>query len=91
MGFPDDFVFYTEETNTDIIQALAQGVPAPFVKYITGEISEALNGNRALINNDQGLVNFQHHTKGLHKTYTYDEMKLMTGLDVDKSFDKLEQ
>ncbi|MDF2534863.1 MAG: hypothetical protein K0R18_1022, partial [Bacillales bacterium] len=92
MGYPDDFVFYPEETNVDIIQTIAQGVPAPFVQYATNEIKEALSGNRTLINIPEGVVNFQHHTHGLYKTFTLAEMYEMTELDSDKkTFNKLEQ
>lgn len=91
MGYPDDFVFYPEETSVDIIQTIAQGVPAPFIEYITSEIREAINGNRDMINVPGGLVNFQYQTRGLHKTYTYEEMKSMKSLDSDSSFLKLEK
>jgi Site-specific DNA methylase len=92
MGFPDDFIFYPDECETEIIQTLAQGVPASFIEYITSEISSAIKGERKLIDNSENkILNFQHHTKEKYHAYTKEEMYEMTQLEVDKFFEVLEQ
>lgn len=92
MGYPDDFEFFPNECQTPIVQCIAQGVPAPFVKYITGEIMEALNGNRTIIKNSEDkTLNFQHHTHKKYKAFTHNELKNMKLLDSDKTFEKLEK
>ena len=38
---------------TDIIQCIAQGVPANFVEYIANEVKEALDGNREFVEDSE--------------------------------------
>lgn len=92
MGYPMDFKFYPEECKTDIIQCIAQGVPAPFVKYVTSEIKEFLSGNRdyAKDSNDKALC-FQHHTHKKYKCFSLEEINEMKELESDKTFEKLEK
>ena len=42
MGYPDDFIFY-EGSGVSIIQAVAQGVPVNFIRYISKEIQKQFN------------------------------------------------
>lgn len=100
MGYPDDFVFYPEETDVDIVQTLAQGVPAPLIEYIASEIKEAINGNREMIQGSHlKTLCFQHHSKGKWNTFTMEELYSLSekndkgkveGLEVDKTFSDLE-
>lgn len=93
MGFPDDFIFYPEEGETEIIQTLAQGVPAGFIEYISGEIKAAINGDRKMIQGSESKVLcFQHHNKEMFQTFTEAEMNEMTELEADKkTFEILDQ
>jgi len=92
MGYPDSFQFFPETCKTPIIQCIAQGVPANFVAYIAGEISEVLNGNRDLLSDSEDKVfSFQNHNHKLYKTYTLEDLEGMTELNTDKTFDKLEK
>lgn len=85
MNYPDDFILY-EGGETPIIQCLAQGVPANFVKYIAGEIKEALAGNRELLDDSEDkILSFQHHTKMKRDIYTQEEIDNLKELDVDKN------
>lgn len=100
MGYPDDFIFEPEKSETEIIQALAQGVPAPFIEYISSEIKEAISGNRRMIIGSRHKeLCFQHHSKGKYNTFTMEELKSLVepndkgkveGLEVDKTFSDLE-
>lgn len=90
MGFPDDFKLETNECETDIMQCLAQGVPAGFIQYITGEIREALNGERTLIDGTEDKsLNFQHHTHEVYKSFSLEELREMKELESDKTFNDL--
>lgn len=86
MGYPDDFIFSTDGCKTPIIQCIAQGVPANFMKYVTGEIKEALLGNRQVLeNSDDKIVNFQHNIKMKYELFTQSQIDEMTILEVSKS------
>lgn len=75
MGYPDDFIFYPNESKTDIIQTIAQGVPANFVAYIATEVKEALQNNRKFIEeSNENILNFQHHQQEVYKLFNYDEL-----------------
>lgn len=101
MGYPDDFIFYPDECETEIIQTIAQGVPAGFVEYIVTEIREALKGERQMIEDSEDKVlSFQHHTKEVYKAFKKEELLEFNkkdskgrtiGLDADKTFKKLEK
>lgn len=101
MGYPDEFIFYPEESPTEIVQTIAQGVPADFVKYISEEVKAALSGERQFVEDSENKnLSFQHHTKELYKAFDMDELLAFAekdskgktiGLDTDKSFSKLEK
>jgi len=92
MNYPDDFIFYPETCKTPVIQCIAQGVPANFVKYIASEVKEVLNRNREFISDsaDKAFC-FQHYNHKLFKTFTLSDLEMMTALDSDKTFNKLEK
>ncbi len=91
MGYPDSFEFFPDECKTETIQCIAQGVPVNFIKYIHSEIKEAINGNRPLLDTENGLLLFQHHIKQKYQQFTQDQLKEMTKLDVDKKAEKLQK
>ena len=92
MGYPDDFEWFPNECKVEIIQNIAQGVPAPFVKYVTSEIKEALLNNRPIINDTEDKVLcFQHHTKKKYKALSFKDLNEMNQLEADKSFENLEK
>jgi DNA (cytosine-5)-methyltransferase 1 len=81
MGYPDSFKFY-EGCKTHPIQVVAQGVPKNFVKYITSEIYAALKNEREFVKDSEDkAVMFQHHTHGVWRAYTLDEINTMEKLD----------
>ena len=43
MGYPNNFIFYTNECKTPTIQCIAQGVPVNFIKYISKEIMRSFH------------------------------------------------
>ncbi len=89
MNYPDDFIIH-EGGETPIVQCLAQGVPANFVKYIATEVKEALAGNRDFIEDSEDkILSFQHHTKMKRDIYTQDEVNELTQLDVNKDSIKI--
>lgn len=91
MNYPDDFILY-DGGKTPIIQCLAQGVPANFIKYIATEIQEALKGNRDLLEGSEDkILNFQHHTKMTYETFDQTQIDELTELDTTKNSSKLEK
>lgn len=95
MGYPDDFEFF-DNCQVDVIQCIAQGVPANFIKYITGEMKEALIGNRKLIENSEDMIFiFQHHTHEVWRGFNQEEANNIKKLEhkgkTKKLFNKLEK
>lgn len=91
MNYPDDFILH-EGCKVPVIQCLAQGVPANFIKYIAGEIKEALQGNREFIEDSEDkILNFQHHTKMTYETFSQEQIDELTELDSTANSSKLEQ
>jgi len=87
MGYPDDFEFFDSGNNFNIAQTLAQGVPKNFVQYFSKELMNVLDGtnNNFIDNEDNSIrVSFQNHSKEFRKSYTYDEFKNTSELDVSK-------
>lgn len=92
MGYPDNFEFFPNTCKVPIIQSIAQGVPAPFVKYITSEVMQALEGNRLLdLESDDKILIFQHHNHKKWKAFSSSDLDMMTELDSDKTFNKLDK
>lgn len=92
MNYPDDFEFFPDECETDIIQCITQGVPANFITYIAKEVFEALEGNRTYIeNSDNDTLCFQYNTQKCYQTFNLEQLNEMKCLDSDKTFKKLEK
>ena len=82
MGFKDDFVFH-EGGKAPIIQCLAQGVPAKFVKWVATECKGALeNDGRPMLakRSDGHQVVFQDNIKGVYYPLTGNDVDELTEL-----------
>jgi len=82
MGYPDDFIFYPEECQCSSVQCIAQGVPVNFIKYISAEIKEALEGHRDILN-DCDLI-FQQHIREKYNKLTKNQFLLIDSLNENK-------
>jgi site-specific DNA-cytosine methylase len=81
MGYPMDFVFYPNECNVPTIQAIAQGVPKYFAKYIATEVKESLLNNRELISDSlDKVLSFQHNTYKTFQLYDLTGINNITSL-----------
>lgn len=88
MGYPDTYIF-VDDCETPIIQCIAQGVPAEYFKWISGEVKAALEGRRKSKSSE---VIYQHHVPMFAQSYTKEEFLLtkdVTIFDKEKRF-KLE-
>ncbi|HLO11551.1 MAG TPA: DNA cytosine methyltransferase [Pseudoneobacillus sp.] len=71
MGFPDTFELLPHK---DIVRHLAQGVPAKYFQWASGEVLAALRGERgSQTKYEDTRVVFQHHTKETATEFTTDE------------------
>ena len=83
MNYPDDFEF-VEDAKVPEVQAIAQGVPANFFKYIAYEVGQALLGNRLYIKADDTVAVFQNHINKFYRTYNMQEINESNRFEVDK-------
>ena len=72
MGYPDDYVFYTDECKTPIIQCIAQGVPVNFIRYISKEIKNSFKSTE-FIDGDVIYINQCNPNNIRSKEYSYKE------------------
>jgi len=81
MTYPDDFDFTdpNEECKIPVRQAMAQGVPVNFGKYIAEQAKKGLDG---LLKTVDAEVVFQDNNKGKHLEYSYDEFIKLEGLEI---------
>jgi DNA (cytosine-5)-methyltransferase 1 len=70
MGYPDTFEILETKVGKDMVRHIAQGVPAPFYKYASGEVLAALRGERTETYGKETEVVFQHHGKEVAYTFT---------------------
>lgn len=71
MGFPDTFEFLPTK---EIIRHMAQGVPAKYFEWASGEVMAALRGERpSTTQHENTRVQFQHHTKETLTEFTTEE------------------
>lgn len=79
MGFPDDFEFLPHK---EIVRHLAQGVPAKYFEWASGEVLAALRGERESTTKfTDTRVQFQHHTKETLVEFTTEEFFLTKKMD----------
>ena len=81
MNYPDDYDFTDPENKCKIpvCQAMAQGVPANFGKWIAEQVKLAFNNELKVIDNVE--IVFQDHIKGKYKTFTikhFNELEFLT-------------
>lgn len=72
MGYPDTFEFLPDK---EIVRHIAQGVPAKYFEWASGEVMAALRGERECKDPYKGTsrVVFQHHTKETGTSFTTEE------------------
>jgi site-specific DNA-cytosine methylase len=82
MGFPDTFEILPHK---EIIRHLAQGVPAKYFEWASGEVLAALRGERESTTQfEDTRVQFQHHTKETLTEFTTEEFLLTKKMDTVK-------
>ena len=72
MGYPDDYIFYTDECKTPIVQCIAQGVPVNFIRYISKEIKDSFK-TKEFIDGDIVYINQCNPNNIRTKTYSREE------------------
>ena len=80
MTYPDSFDF-TGTCKIPVRQAMAQGVPVNFGKYIATQAKLGLDGALPTIDAD---VVFQDNTKKKYDVYSYDSFIKLDGLEISK-------
>lgn len=80
MGYPDEFIFYPDESKVPCIQACAQGVPVNFIKYVSKEIRRVLENKDVEYSADSSKdIVFQNHIAKKYYSCTKDEFKDISG------------
>ena len=88
MGYPDEFVFYPEESKVTCVQACAQGVPVNFIYYASSELRRIFEGKDVEYSGDEtkDLV-FQNHSAKEYLPFTKEEFAALPG-DLLTTYDK---
>ena len=82
MGYPNDFIFYQDKSNTPVVQCIAQGVPVNFIRYISRELMNSFNANR-FISGDIVYINQTNPSN--RKIYTYSLDKFISTDKIDNN------
>ena len=84
MNYPSwyDFTDPNNECKIPVAQAIAQGVPVNFGKYIAQQARKALDSELNLIDDESVVLSFQHHSKHKMSIFTYDELMNLKELDL---------
>lgn len=90
MNYPDWYDFHDEknETTIPVTQAIAQGVPANFGKYIASQVCLGLKHELNEIDDNSIDVVFQNHTIEKYKEFTKDEFMKLSELKIDSKDSK---
>ena len=82
MGYPDDFDFTDPDGKCKIpvCQAMAQGVPVNFGKYIASQVKLGLEGKLETMKDAE--IIFQDHVKKKASAFTLNEFLGLEALDV---------
>jgi hypothetical protein len=82
MCYPDwyDFTDPKHECSIPTTQAIAQGVPVNFGKYIAKQVQLALDGKLSTVDSNDGQLVYQDHSKKMMSKFTIDELETMTHL-----------
>jgi hypothetical protein len=78
MTYPNDFDF-SGECKIPVRQAMAQGVPVNFGRYIAEQAMLGLDGKLKTVDAD---VVFQDNNKEKYLEYSYDEFIKLNGLEI---------
>lgn len=74
MGYPDTFEFLKPRKENEIVRHIAQGVPAKYFEWASGNVMAALRGLRpSTTQHENTRVQFQHHTKETLTEFTTEE------------------
>lgn len=90
MGFPDTFEILPHK---DVVRHMAQGVPAKYFEWASGEVLAALRGERSSTTEYENTrVQFQHHTKEQLTEFTTEEfLETVKIADTKAKVQKLEK
>ena len=93
MNYPSwyDFTDPEKKCKIPVAQAIAQGVPANFGKYIAQQARKALEGKLEVIDASDAVMSFQHHSQHKMSLFTLDEVNSMTELALKHDAMKLER
>lgn len=88
MNYPDWYSFKDEkhESTIPVVQAIAQGVPANFGKYIASQVCLGLKHELVELNDVNVDVVFQNHTIGKYKSYSKEDFIKLSELKIDKKY-----
>lgn len=93
MGYPDEYDFSNPDNicKIPVSQAIAQGVPVNFGKYIATQARLGLEGKLEM-NSDKNIdIVFQHNSAYKYNEYTISEFNNLTFLDSNKSSKNLKK
>lgn len=82
MGYPDwyDFTDPKHECTIPTTQAIAQGVPVNFGKYIASQVALALQAKLDISDGNDGQLVYQDHSKRMMSRFTIEELDSITHL-----------
>ena len=91
MNYPDwyDFTDPNNECKIPVSQAMAQGVPVNFGKYIASQARKALEKKLNVLDSPSTVVVFQNHSSHTRSLFTSDEFKAMSELCAKKDAKKI--
>lgn len=91
MNYPDwyDFTDEKHECKIPVTQAIAQGVPANFGKYAATQARLALESKLDVIDDEDIIMTFQHHSQHKMSVFTLDEVNSMNELALKKDAKQL--
>lgn len=93
MGYPDEYDFSNSDNicKIPVSQAIAQGVPVNFGKYIATQARLGLEGKLEMNSNKNIDIVFQHNSAYKYDEYTISEFNNLTFLDSSKSSKNLKK
>lgn len=91
MNYPDwyDFTDPEKKCTIPLLQAMAQGVPVNFGKYIALQARKALEKKLELLDSPDTVVVLQNHSSHMRSLFTSDEFKALTELNTKKDAEKI--
>ena len=91
MCYPDwyDFTDSTHKCSIPTTQAIAQGVPVNFGKYIANQVRLALDGKLDVVDGEYSQLNYQDHSKKLMSMFSVEELDNINSLSIKNEAMKL--